>query len=149
MSAVRSASINSAKVRERFLKFAALSALVACLFVLSGCFQWTEDSQGNLESAGLPGLPIWQSKKPPAPMRPTDFGFTPEQAAKMGGEVLVMPTANSRVMRYQFYQTGQNHCQDDLKKLLADRARNGEAGPAPYCTDHSTMVPGKSNAFVF
>jgi hypothetical protein len=123
--------------------------LVVGLCVLSGCFEWTEDSQGNLKSAGLPGLPIWQSKAPPAPMKPTDLGFTREQASKMGGEVLVMPTANSGAMRYQFYQIGQNHCQDDLKKMLADRAQQNATDPAPYCTENPTQPSMKGNAFAF
>jgi len=126
-----------------------LGALVASLCVISGCFQWTEDSQGKLQSAGLPGLPIWQSKEPPATVKPTDFGFTPEEASKMSGEVLVMPTANSGGMRYKFYQTGENHCQDDLDKMLAERAQLNSSDPAPYCTDHPTQPPAKKNAFVF
>jgi hypothetical protein len=128
---------------------ALLGVLIVCLCILSGCFQWTEDAQGNMQSAGLPGLPIWQSKAPPAPMKPTDLGFTPEQASKMSGEVLVMPTANSRGMRYQFYQTGQNHCADDLKKLLADRTQQNATDPAPYCTVNPTQPSMKGNAFVF
>jgi hypothetical protein len=131
------------------LRKAWLGVLVVGLCVLSGCFEWTEDSQGNLKSAGLPGLPIWQSKAPPAPVKPTDLGFTPEQASKMGGEVLVMPTANSGAMRYQFYQIGQNHCQDDLKKMLADHAQQNATEPAPYCTENPTQPSMKGNAFAF
>jgi hypothetical protein len=123
--------------------------LVTSLCVFSGCFQWTEDSQGKLQSAGLPGIPIWQSKAPPAPINPTDFGFTQEEAAKMSGAVLVMPTVNSGMMRYKYYQTGQNHCEDDLKKLLADRAKRNSTDPAPYCTDNPTRPALKGNAFIF
>jgi hypothetical protein len=32
------------------------------LAILSGCFSWTEDSQGNLKSFGLPGVPVWTDK---------------------------------------------------------------------------------------
>jgi len=32
---------------------------------LSGCLlEWTEDSRGNLNSVGLPGLPVWKASKP-------------------------------------------------------------------------------------
>jgi hypothetical protein len=34
-----------------------LSALVA------GCIAWTEDSKGNLQSVGLPGVPVWTAPK--------------------------------------------------------------------------------------
>src|SRR5438128_9384493 len=26
-----------------------------------GCFEWTEDSQGNLKSVGVPGVPFWKA----------------------------------------------------------------------------------------
>ncbi len=85
---------------------------------------------------GLPGLPVWQSSKPAAPLSSTDLGFTPEQAAKFGGPVLVIPAAPpSRAYQYRYYEAGQNHCQDDLEKLLDLRAREQAIGPAPYCTD--------------
>jgi len=45
--------------------------MLVCSCVLIGCFQWTEDPNGSLRSVGVPGLPIWESKKPPAPMTPT------------------------------------------------------------------------------
>ncbi|HVC44472.1 MAG TPA: hypothetical protein VND20_06600 [Candidatus Binataceae bacterium] len=131
------------------MKRTLLVVLLACLCALSGCFQWTEDAQGNLQSAGLPGLPIWQSKAPPAPMNPTDLGFTPEEASKLGGEVLVMPTANAKGLRYRYYQIGQNHCQDDLKKMMADRSQQDATDPAPYCTDNPTQPPMKGSALIF
>jgi uncharacterized protein YkwD len=34
--------------------------------LLMGCFEWTEDSQGNLRSVGVPGLPVWQAQPTPA-----------------------------------------------------------------------------------
>lgn len=37
-----------------FLLIIFLCALTA------GCLQWTEDSDGNLQSVGLPGIPVWQ-----------------------------------------------------------------------------------------
>jgi len=136
-------------MKSAVFKNALVGVLTIGLCVLSGCFQWTEDSQGSLKSAGLPGLPIWQSKAPPAPVKPTDLGFTPEQASKLGGEVLVMPTANSQAMRYQFYQVGENHCEGDLKKMLADRAQQNATDPPPYCTENPTQPTMKGNAFVF
>ncbi|MBF6558789.1 MAG: hypothetical protein IVW56_00765 [Candidatus Binataceae bacterium] len=82
-------------------------------------------------------------------MNPTDLGFTPEEASKLGGEVLVMPTANSKGLRYRYYQIGQNHCEDDLKKMLADRAQQNMTDPAPYCTDNPTRPTMTGNALVF
>jgi hypothetical protein len=131
------------------LRLAILGILVACLCVFAGCFEWTEDSQGNLQSVGVPGVPIWQSKEPPTLMKPTDLGFTPEEASKLSGPVLVMPTANSRAFRYRYYQTGQNHCQDDLNKMLADRAQQNATGPAPYCSDNPAAPANTGNALVF
>jgi hypothetical protein len=124
-----------------------------CAIALLGCFEWTEDSQGHLTSVGLPGAPVWQSDPNAAqaqPVTPTEMGFTQEEASRMSGPVLVIPAAPpSRAWRYRFYQTGQNHCQTDLAKMLQERAGNGDAGPAPYCTDHPTAPPTKGNALIF
>jgi hypothetical protein len=124
--------------------------LLLCLCVLAGCFQWTEDSQGNLQSVGLPGVPVWQSKERPPPATPASLGFTPEEAAKMSGPVMVIPSA-SGPYRYRFYQTGQNHCTEDVQKMLAERATSYATGPAPYCTDKPTQPPTKKSGdfFVF
>jgi hypothetical protein len=106
---------------------------------LAGCFEWTEDPHGNLQSVGLPGLPVWKSKTPPAPMTPAEMGYTPEEASKMSGPILVEPPDGSvKMYRYRYYQTGQNNCLQDLQKVLAARAASNAAGPAPYCTDASS-----------
>ncbi|MFZ2062400.1 MAG: hypothetical protein WAU82_15420 [Candidatus Binatus sp.] len=105
---------------------------------LAGCFEWTEDPHGNLQSVGLPGLPVWKSKTPPAPMTPAEMGYTPEEASKMGGPILVEPPNGSvKMYRYRYYQTGQNNCQQDLQKMLAERAASNATGAAPYCADSS------------
>ena len=43
-----------------------LVALLCCtalvMITAGGCFEWTEDSQGNLKSVGVPGIPIWKAK---------------------------------------------------------------------------------------
>lgn len=46
--------------RSRFRIIACCLAL-ALAAVTAGCFEWTEDSQGNLKSVGLPGLPVWKA----------------------------------------------------------------------------------------
>lgn len=121
-----------------------------CYCALAGCFQWTEDSKGNLQSVGVPGVPLWQSKKPPAPLSLSEMGFTPEEVSKVSGPVLVLPPVPPvKVTRYRYYQTGQNHCQEDLKKMLADRAESAAAGPAPFCTESPSAPPSKGTAFVF
>ena len=105
---------------------------------LAGCFEWTEDPHGNLQSVGLPGLPVWTSKTPPAPMTPAEMGYTPEEASKMSGPILVEPPNGSvKMYRYRYYQTGQNNCQQDLQKMLAERAASNATGAAPYCADSS------------
>lgn len=119
-----------------------------CLCMASGCFEWTEDSQGSLRSVGLPGMPVWQSKTPEPPLT-TSFGLTPDEASKLSKTVLVMPAAPpSRAVRYQFYPIGKEHCQDDLQKKLAERTQLNETGPAPYCTDNPTAPPTKGNALI-
>ena len=123
--------------------------MLVCSCVLVGCFQWTEDQNGGLRSVGVPGLPLWESKKPPAPMTPADLGMSPEEAAKVSGPVLVRPPIPpARAYRYQYYQTGQNHCLDDLKKLLAQRAQNNETGPEPYCSDNPSAPPVQGKGFI-
>lgn len=110
---------------------------------LAGCFEWTEDPHGNLQSVGLPGLPVWTSKTPPAPMTPAEMGYTPEEAAKISGPILVEPPdSTSKTYRYRYYQTGQNNCQSDLQKMLAARAASGATGIAPYCTDTASASAG-------
>jgi hypothetical protein len=110
-----------------------------------GCFQWTEDSQGNLQSVGVPGVPLWQSKATPAPMTPADLGIPPDEAAKMSGLVLVEPPDNSsHAWRYRYYETGQNNCQADLQKMLEERAQLGIGGTEPYCTEHPTQPTAKA-----
>jgi len=36
------------------------------LLMAAGCFEWTEDSQGNLKSLGVPGIPLWKASPTPA-----------------------------------------------------------------------------------
>jgi hypothetical protein len=125
-----------------FVKRAILLLVAICCCALAGCFEWTEDPHGNLQSVGLPGLPVWKSKTPPAPLTPTEAGFTPEQASKVGGPVLVQPpTSSVKVYRYKYYQIGQNNCEEDLKQMLADRAASPETGPEPYCTTDTASSP--------
>jgi len=132
------------------LRRVVLLLVALCLCVLAGCFSWTEDQNGNLQSVGLPGVPIWKSKTPPAPLSPADMGMSPEVAAKVGGPVLVMPPdATSKLTRYRYYQASNNHCQDDLQKLLAQREASSAVGDPPYCTETPTAPPAKGNAFVF
>jgi hypothetical protein len=129
-------------------KLFALALICTC--AVSACFQWTEDSQGNLQSVGLPGVPIWKSSAPPAELKPADLGFTPEEASKFGGPVLVEPPApGSRAYRYRFYSAGNNKCESDLKKLLAERRSSGATGPEPYCTNRPTGPATRGNGFVF
>lgn len=120
----------------------AILVLVAiCCCALAGCFEWTEDSQGNLQSVGLPGVPVWKSKARPAPPTPEDMGLTPEEAAKVSGPMLVLPPdQSSKLTRYRYYQTGQNKCQEDLAKVLAERAASNATGDAPYCTETSSTT---------
>jgi len=112
---------------------------------LAGCFEWTEDPHGNLQSVGLPGLPVWKSKTPPAPPTPAEMGYTPEEAAKLGGPILVEPPdASVKTYRYRYYQADQNNCQDDLQKMLSQRAASGATGPAPYCSGTSSITSASS-----
>jgi hypothetical protein len=125
-----------------------VAAICGC--VLAGCFQWTEDQQGNLQSVGVPGLPLWKSKTPPAPIKLTDMGMTPEEASKVSGPVLVLPPDQStKAYRYKYYPTGHNNCPQDLARLLSDRASSNAAGDPPYCTETPTAPSAKGNAFVF
>jgi hypothetical protein len=113
---------------------------------LAGCFEWTEDPHGNLQSVGLPGLPVWKSKTPPAPLTPAEMGYTPEEASKISGPILVEPPdASVKNYRYRYYQTGQNNCHEDLRKMLAARAASNATGPLPYCTD-TPSAPSSSAA---
>ncbi len=129
---------------------AVLVLVAICCCALAGCFQWTEDQQGNLQSVGVLGLPIWKSKTPPAPIKLSDMGFTPEEASKVSGPVLVRPPDQSlKTYRYKYYPTGHNNCQQDLAKLLAERAASNATGDAPYCTGTPTAPPSKGNAFIF
>jgi hypothetical protein len=135
----------------------ALAVVVACCVALAGCFSWTEDQDGNLKSVGLPGMPVWKAKEPGPPTGLTDTALTPDQAAKVSGPVLVVPPDQSSALpRYRYYQTGQNTCQQDLAKMISDRAASNSTGPPPYCTGTpTTEAPsasaptGKGSAFVF
>jgi hypothetical protein len=130
------------------LKRSAIGFGLILLLLTSGCFQWTEDQNGHLTSAGLPGVPVWQSKEPPPALTPLDAGFTPEEAAKIGGPALVEPST-THAWRYRFYHADNNKCADDLNKLMAERARENSTDPAAYCTDHPTEPPTKGHALLF
>ena len=123
------------------------TALLISLFMLSACFEWTQDPQGNLQSVGLPGAPVWKSNAPPPPLT-TQLGMTPEEASKMSGPVLVMPAA-SGPYRYRFYQTGNNQCAQDVQKIMAQRASMPTNDPAPYCTENPTAPPSQGKFFIF
>jgi hypothetical protein len=124
-----------------------LLPLLSLLCLFAGCVQWTQDSQGHLQSVGLPGVPVWQSSAPPPPVSPTQLGFTPDEAAQMSGPVLVIPSA-SGAYHYRFYQGGQNHCAADVQKLMAARAVNPTNDPAPYCSDKLTAPTAKTGSFM-
>ena len=127
-----------------------LVAMAICCCALAGCFEWTEDQNGNLKSVGLPGIPVWQAKKPAPPQGLTDMALTPDQAAKVSGPVLVVPPDQPNdVTRYRYYETGQNTCQQDLAKLLSERDGSNPGGQAPYCTETPAPAPSKGTAFVF
>ncbi len=77
-------------------------------------------------------------------------GFTPEEASKVSGPVLVRPPDQSlKMYRYKYYPTGHNNCQQDLAKLLAERAASNATSDAPYCTGTPTAPPSTGNAFIF
>lgn len=42
----------------------AFFCIFAACVLTSGCFQWTEDSAGTLQSVGLPGVPVWKNPDP-------------------------------------------------------------------------------------
>ncbi len=126
----------------------AFACLLLCITSLAGCFEWTQDSQGNLQSVGLPGVPVWESKAPPPPVTPSTLGYTQEEAAQMSGPVLVTPSASGSY-HYRFYQTGQNHCAEDVPKIMASRAAYPTNDPAPYCTNQPTMPPAQKNGSLF
>ena len=131
------------------MRRAVLVVVAICCCALAGCLSWTEDQNGNLQSVGLPGVPIWKSKTPPAPISLTDMGMTPEEASKVSGPVLVLPPDQSiKTTRYRYYQTDHNNCQQDLAKLLAVRASDATGDP-PYCTETPTAPVSKGSAFVF
>ena len=131
------------------MRRAVLVIVAICCCALAGCFSWTEDQQGNLQSVGLPGVPLWKSKTPPKPISLTDMGMTPEEASKVSGPVLVLPPDQlSKTTRYRYYQTDHNNCQQDLAKLLAVRATDATGDP-PYCTETPTAPVSKGNALIF
>jgi len=82
-------------------------------------------------------------------MTPVDFGLTADEAAKISGPVLVIPSAPpSRATRYRYYQTGLNHCQDDLKKILDAQRTSGATAPPPYCTTTPTAPVTQGRALI-
>ena len=134
------------------LRFTVVVVAAIYLCALAGCFEWKEDQNGKITSAGLPGIPLWTAKKPPPPQGLTDTGLTPDQASKVSGPVLVVPPdQQNQLPRYRYYETGQNNCHQDLAKLQAERGGSNSGGPAPYCTETPAAAApaSKGNAFVF
>ena len=128
----------------------ALVVVAICCCALAGCFQWTEDQQGNLQSVGVPGTPLWKSKTPPAPIKLTDMGLTPEEASKVSGPVLVLPPDQSaRATRYRYYPTGHNNCQQDSREAAGGQGGEQCHRGCAYCTETPTPPPSKGTAFVF
>jgi len=90
------------------MRHAILVTMLICLCTLAGCFMWSTDTKTGNE-------------------------VTPDEASRMkSGPTLIIPSA-AGTYTYRSYEPGQNHCEDDLKKMLDDRARSGATGPAPYC----------------
>lgn len=52
------------------LQLIALVCITLVMITAVGCFEWTEDSQGNLKSVGVPGIPIWKAQTPEANSQP-------------------------------------------------------------------------------
>jgi hypothetical protein len=143
----RSPAMRFIRVRSRPAVFAVMAI---CCCTLAGCLAWSEDQNGQLKSVGLPGIPVWQAKKPGPPQGATDTGLTPDQASQVSGPVLVVPPDQpDQVAHYHYYQTGQNNCQQDLAKLQADKAAGNPAGASPYCTETPPTPTSKGTAFVF
>jgi hypothetical protein len=125
-----------------------LGLVLLCTFLLAGCFEWTEDPQGHLQTVGVAGATVWKTSAEPHVMTPTDVGFTPDEAAKMSGPVLVQPVSPTQ-NRYRFYPTGQNHCEEDLQKLLAQRGLLNSPQMAPYCTDKPIAPSVHGSGMIF
>ncbi|HXN85401.1 MAG TPA: hypothetical protein VN867_04985 [Candidatus Binataceae bacterium] len=90
------------------MKHATLVTMIICLCAFAGCFMWSTDTKTGNE-------------------------VTPDEASRMkSGPTLIIPSA-AGTYTYRSYQPGQNHCAEDLQKMLDDRARNGANGPVPYC----------------
>lgn len=96
----------------------------------------------------LPALPslTWDSSAPPPAVTPTQLGFDSDDAP-MAGPVLVIPSA-SGAYHYRFYPAGENHCADDVQKMMSSRAAYPRNDPAPYCTDKPTGPTARSGSFV-
>ena len=64
----------------------------------------------------------------------------------MSGPILVVPPdAPVKTCGYRYYQTGENNCQEDLQKMLAEHTASNATGLAPYCT---TAAPTANAATV-
>jgi hypothetical protein len=76
----------------------------------------------------------WTSATTP-PANPHETVVTRDEAEKAkSGPSLIIPAANG-TYTFRAYDAGQNHCADDLKTMLDERARAGATGPAPYCAN--------------
>src|SRR5665213_1531642 len=47
------------------LRLGAILWTAVILLMVAGCFEWKEDSQGNLKSFGVPGIPLWKASPSP------------------------------------------------------------------------------------
>jgi hypothetical protein len=128
-----------------------LAALALCCSALiSGCFQWTQNPQGNVQSVGVAGTTVWQSKSASKPITPADLGIPADQAAKMGGPVLVIPADSSNPQyRYRFYYANNNQCSADLAKQLVVRSQQNISGPAPFCSENPPQPSLQGHGLLF
>jgi hypothetical protein len=124
----------------------AFAATVLCC----GCFQWTQNPQGNIQSVGVAGATFWQSKDASKPITPADLGIPADEAAKMGGPVLVIPGDSSNPQyRYRFYYANNNQCSADLAKQLAVRSQQNITGPAPFCSENPPQPSLQGQGLLF
>ncbi len=123
------------------------AVLLIGLLGLAGCVEWTQDSQGHLQSVGLPGVPVWQSSAPPPAVTPTQLRIRPRCGGANERAGCWLPSA-SGAYHYRFYQNGQNHCAEDVQKMMAARGAIASSDPAPYCSDKPTEPPARGGSFM-
>ncbi len=132
------------EMRTRF------AIVLFCPCLLFGCFQWTQNPQGNVQSVSVAGAPVWQAKNASKPITPADLGIPADEAAKMGGPALVIPAdSNDAQWRYRFYYANNNQCAADLAKQLALRSQQSITGPAPYCSENPPQPSLQGRGLLF